>query len=117
MIQMLARLTGGILRADEDVGGLGQPLHELGDAFRVVLSLTQRAHHGTQDPTHNLCEELRVQRLGPSGRVGCRGWSCSTAGSGWSRRRRKDGLGGLKDTHKEKCCSSSRNGTKPDTEV
>lgn len=53
---MLVRFTGRILRTNEDVSGLGQPLHELGDAFRIILSLPQRAHHGTQDPTHNFCE-------------------------------------------------------------
>lgn len=90
---MLGRLTAGVLGADEDVGGLGQPLHELGDALRVVLGLTQRAHHGAQHPTHDFCEELRVQRLSGTGSVGgIGGWSCSTAGSGRGRRWREDGL-------------------------
>lgn len=57
------RATCGVLRADEDVGGLGQPLHELSDALRVVLSLAQGAHHGAQDATNDASEQLRVQRL------------------------------------------------------
>lgn len=51
-----ASVTGWILRTDDDVSGLGQPLHELGDAFCIILSLTQRAHHAAQDPTDNFCE-------------------------------------------------------------
>lgn len=58
---MSVRFTGRILRTNEDVSCLGQPLHELGDAFCVILSLTQRAHHGTQDAADNFCEQLRVK--------------------------------------------------------
>lgn len=103
ILQMWVRFTGGILGTNEDVGGLGQPLHELGDALRVILSLTQRAHHGAQDPAHDLCEQLRVERFGCTGRVGSGVRPCSTAGR-WS----KDGLG-LQHNHK-KCCWKGRKG-------
>jgi len=82
--------TGGVLRADEDVGGLGQPLHELGDALRVVLGLTQRAHHGAQDAADDAREQLRVEGLGPRGGGGPAG---GRSRSGARGRRREDGLG------------------------
>lgn len=114
---MSVRSTGGILGTDEDVGGLGQPLHELGDAFGVILSLTQRAHHGAQDAPDNFCEQLRVERLSCTSGVRCRAWSRRAAGSGWSWRWSKDGLGGLEDNDKEKRCCSDRSGTKIDPSI
>lgn len=102
--------TSRVLRANEDVGRLGEPLHELGDALRVILSLTQRAHHGTQDATDDFCEEFWVERLSCSGRIGCGVWSGGPVGTGWRWRRRKDGLGGLKV--KDKGCLYTETGTR-----
>lgn len=95
--------TGRILGADEDVGGLGQPLHELSNALGVVLDVAQRAHHGAQDATDDACEELRVEGFGRSGGVGSGGGSGGLSWGGTSRWRvggvegrwREDGLGGL----------------------
>lgn len=96
------RFTSRILRTNEDVSRLGQPLHELGDAFCIILSLTQRAHHGTQDPTDDFCEQFWVERFSCTGRMSCWVRSCSTTGAGWRWGCRKDGLGGLKGMDKEK---------------
>lgn len=41
MSQQVPFGTCRILRADEDVGRLGQPLHKLSNTLRVVLSLAQ----------------------------------------------------------------------------
>lgn len=87
--------TGRILRTNEDVGCLGQPLHELGNAFCVILGLAQRAHHGTQDTTDNSCEQLRVEGFGCPRGVGCRVGPCSMGGTGGRWGWGEDGLGGL----------------------
>lgn len=89
------RCTCGVLGADEDVGGLGQPLHELSDALRVVLSLAQRAHHGAEDAADDPREQLRVEGVGRrSGGVGSRGGSSSGSWDGTGGRwgRGKNGL-------------------------
>lgn len=100
---MFRSVTGRVLWTDEDVGGLGQPLHELGDALRVVLSLAQRAHHGAEDAADDAREQLWVEGFGCCcggvGRgVGSRSWS-RTGPRRRRRGRRKDGLGGLEMKH------------------
>lgn len=91
--------TSRILRTNEDVGCLGQPLHELGNAFRVVLGLAQRAHHATQDTTDNSCEQLWVEGFsctrGCLCGVRCGVGPCGVSGTGGRWGWREDWLGGL----------------------
>lgn len=87
--------TSRILRTDEDVGCLGQPLHKLSNALCVVLGLAQRAHHGAQHATDDACEQLWVEGFGSSRSVGhgvgpCRRSRSGTRGRWWWR---EDGLG------------------------
>lgn len=88
--------TSGVLRTDENVCGLGQPLHELGDALRVVLGLAQGAHHGVQDTTDDSCEQFGVEGLSCTWRVGggVGPWGSSGTSSRW--RWGEDGLRGLR---------------------
>lgn len=66
MKQIIAKhyfLTSRILWTDKDVRCLGQPLHELSNALRVILGLAQRAHHGAQDTADNAWEQFWVERV------------------------------------------------------
>lgn len=98
--------TSRILRTDEQVGSLRQPLHELGDAFCVILSLTQRTHHGAQDATNDACEQLWVEGFGCSRWSRGLGWCgpCTRSWSGTRGRRwwREDRLGGLENKWMER---------------
>lgn len=96
---MPTKRTCGLFGADEDVGGLGQPLHELSDALRVVLRLAQRAHQRAQDATDDAGEQLRVDGLGRAcSRVGSRGGPCSGGCGGSRGGRGEDRLEGHRNT-------------------
>lgn len=92
-------LTRWFLGTDENVGWLRQPLHELGDALRVVLTLAQRTHHGTEDTANDAREQLRVEGFSCCccARIRCWVGPCPGCWSGTRGRRGwwKDGLGGL----------------------
>lgn len=89
---LLPVLTSRILGANEDVGCLGQPLHELGDALGVVLGLAQGAHHAAQDAADDAREQFWVEgfccRGGRWSWTGCFVWSGTRGRLG----RREDGL-------------------------
>lgn len=87
--------TSRILRTDEDIGCLGQPLHELSNALCVILSLAERAHHRAQDTANDARKQFWVESFSWSRGIRCWIWCCTGS---WSSTRgrlgwRENGLG------------------------